>query len=241
MAIASPKSSKPRDRARNNPTERPAGRPRVDAYKPRKQRGVTRRLLPRFVDMGALSTERFVRYDEDLHLYDVRDMVELAYDSVDAASRVLHELRKEGFLDIERTQMWLVDHGLEHYDFGRLKWADAPSNRGRARELASARACAQMLSSTAGPRPPHALWPLIGWFLEASPTTVAFLEATPADAAQRANVHLRAEEPQGVPLPDGPEDLAELEDADERVPEAEEPMSEVDSESEGALPDEVEV
>ena len=139
-------------------------------------------------ELGSLTHEHNVRYDAGEALYDLADLLMSGYKSVHAVNRVLGELEHKGVFRRDPKPA-LAKLGLTPSDVVKGKWADADSNRGRARRMVTRRGAVALLK-TASKRAPPAVGRIVAWLAADVEATADLLPATPHSAEACLNVHM---------------------------------------------------
>ena len=113
-----------------------------------------RRAFPRDVDMGPITMHFSVRYDEEAELYDLRDLLDVAYGGPGGGKRAMSILRK---------------NKMNGFDVTPARWATAASNKGRERMLAKADACVALLTHLAkSSRTPSGVKVVASWIQDSA-------------------------------------------------------------------------
>jgi hypothetical protein len=124
-------------------------------YTARRQQAMPR-VYPAWVDMGALSFENSVRFDKVRRMYDIRDVLLVAYGSEAAVKDI--------------SQRMFPNFGLGDDAHERIKWSDCLCNSGRGRVVVDAASCVAVLraSKAVRHRVPAAVDMAANWFAEQS-------------------------------------------------------------------------
>jgi len=157
-------------------------------------RAKTRRILPRYVDFGTLSFHFTVRFDEERWHYDFYDIFHAAF----GENQAHHALRliNRALFDSETTIDEHTKRNLTAIDFGRIKYSDASTNRGRPRISASPRACLSLLKETMGVKNCHRVTKIIARLEQSTAASMGFLKVVGGTAeslaAEKSNVYTPA-------------------------------------------------
>lgn len=185
-----PSVSEDGDQAEEAPARRGRGRPRVDPQDraPRKSRAKVRRVVPCYVDMGTFTTRHHVRYDAGQQLYDLTDVLKVAYNGkLATVNKKIALLKKAGAFKPSGA-LWIAENWQAGTDVDSVKWSDEEEARavGRGRRACSHRAVATLLRKSAGPRAPPVLGALACWITQNDPDSQAFLQTIGGPAAAPA-------------------------------------------------------
>lgn len=157
---------------------------------PRKRLCVNR-TIPEFLDCGALSFDCDVRVDVHSNMIDLTDVFGAAYGGQRAAWLKMMQCKNNGVFN-EIASPLHETLGLKPGDFDRIKWAETQrSNRGRARCIATRKACAQLIRWSAPKKVPVRVDYLCDMLESEHP--LQMLQRVPASQAALDNVYIRDE------------------------------------------------